>query len=853
MNDTPTKFKIDTGADVTALPETLFKALESSLSPTSLKIRSADGTDMRVLGKFQAWLSTPDASSRQDVYVIRGQKNALLGRPAIIALNLLARLAAVNSESAVDIKREFPKLFTGLGKIPGLMDDVLIFGQTKPEHDARLRQVCTRLMEAGATLNAEKCQIFVSSVKFLGHVISASGISSDPEKVRAIRELPRPKDVADVRRLLGMINHVAKFLPHVSDMTEPLRSLLSKKNTWKWDSPQEQAFQKVKDALGSTPVLAHYSPNGELIVSADASSYGLGAVLLQRQDDGSIKPVAYASYSLKPAEQRYAQIEKEALALTWACERFNDYLLGLPHFLLYTDHKPLVPLLSPDKRLDELPLRIQRFRLRLARYRFTISHVPGSKMFTPDTLSRAPLPGSDPAADELIVCADNYTVAYITELPATPGKITEIKMKQQQDEVCSAAAQFSLHGWPDSSSLHGELKVLHSLSGEITVQNGLLLRGSRIVIPESLRNEILQKLHDGHLGIVKCRARAASSVWWPGLSKELKNLVENCDVCKKEKGNHSEPMMQSATPDRPWQVLGSDLFDWKGHKYLLLVDYLSRYPEIAKLDSEDSESVIQHMKSIFGRHGIPEVVRTDNGPQYASEAFHDFAQLTSSPRYPQSNGEAERMVQTVKGLLQKAEDPYAALLAYRASPLSNGFSPAEILMGRKLRTKVPTNAANLVPREVPLSQLRNTDEEIRKKQKGNYDKRHRSRDLAPLKEGDSVFLLDRREHGHVLRKATEPRSYYIATDSGTFRRNRHNVITVQGVESDSVEDDFLPYVKIRKHRYHQHSTPGSHRLQPDLFAQEADVKSNVQLDSTSEFGSVFDLERGMWSETIETL
>ena len=581
-------------------------------------------------------------------------------------------------------------------------------------------------------------------------------------------------------------------------MTEPLRSLLSKKNTWKWDSPQEQAFQKVKDALGSAPVLAHYSPNAELIVPADASSYGLGAVLLQRQDDGSIKPVAYASYSLKPAEQRYAQIEKEALALAWACERFNDYLLGLPHFLLYTDHKPLVPLLSPDKRLDELPLRIQRFRLRLARYRFTISHVPGSKMFTPDTLSRAPLPGSDPAADELIVCADNYTVAYITELPATPGKIIEIKMKQQQDEVCSAAAQFSLHSWPDSSSLHGELKVLHSLSGEITVQNGLLLRGSRIVIPESLRNEILQKLHDGHLGIVKCRARAASSVWWPGLSKELKNLVENCDVCKKEKGNHSEPMIQSATPDRPWQVLGSDLFDWKGHKYLPLVDYLSRYPEIAKLDSEDSESVIQHMKSIFGRHGISEVVRTDNGPQYTSEAFHDFAneydfaQLTSSPRYPQSNGEAERMVQTVKGLLQKTEDPYAALLAYRASPLSNGFSPAEILMGRKLRTKVPTNAANLVPREVPLSQLRNTDEEIRKKQKGNYDKRHRSRDLAPLKEGDSVFLLDRREHGHVLRKAKEPRSYYIATDSGTFHRNRHNIITVQGVESDSVEDDFLP-------------------------------------------------------------
>ena len=222
--------------------------------------------------------------------------------------------------------------------------------------------------------------------------------------------MPTPLTVPDVRRFLGMVNHVGKFIPHLSSLTEPLRSLLSKKNAWRWDAPQQTAFQKIKDALSSPPCLAHYSPNAELIVSADASSVGLGAVLLQRGEDGSLRAVAYASYSLKPAEQRYAQIEKEAFATAWACEKFHDYLFGLPQFHVYTDHKPLVPLLSVEKRLDELPPRVQRFRLRLTRYRFSISHVPGPQMFTPDTLSRAPLPNTDPAADELTEAAAAYAL-----------------------------------------------------------------------------------------------------------------------------------------------------------------------------------------------------------------------------------------------------------------------------------------------------------------------------------------------------------------------------------------------------------------------------------------------------------
>ena len=161
-----------------------------------------------------------------------------------------------------------------------------------------------------------------------------------------------------------------------------------KGNQWVWTEPQQRAFNQVKQMLSTSPILALFDPQLDTVVSADASSFGLGAVLLQRQPEGQMKPVAYISRSMTPTEQRYAQIEKEALALTWACERFSDYLIGLV-FHIQTDHKPLVPLFS-SKSLEELPLRVQRFRLRMLRYQFTISHIPGKELVIADMLSRAP-------------------------------------------------------------------------------------------------------------------------------------------------------------------------------------------------------------------------------------------------------------------------------------------------------------------------------------------------------------------------------------------------------------------------------------------------------------------------------
>ena len=326
------------------------------------------------------------------------------------------------------------------------------------------------------------------------------------------------------------------------------------------------------------------------------------------------------------------------------------------------------------------------------------------------------------------------------------------------------------------------------------MHEGLLLYGSRIVIPASLQQQILQNVHHGHQGIQRCHLRIFTSVWWPGISKAIEIFIKSCPQCVKSYVPPKEPLLISSQPDRPWQKVAADLFELNNRQYLIVIDYFSRYPEVIKLGTTSSTSIINTLKSIFSRHGIPSQLISDNGPHVSSSEFKQFASsysfhyVTSSPRYSQSNGLIERGVGTVKRLLQNSHDPHIALLSFRATPLSwCSLSPAELLFGQRINTDLPQSDHQLTPHWPYLGDFCRADEELKAKQAFYFNNRHRTRPLPPLAAADPVWVRtgDRQVPGRIIRLSVSPRSYIVSTPAGQVRRNRHHLTPRLGAYQDS--------------------------------------------------------------------
>ena len=259
------------------------------------------------------------------------------------------------------------------------------FGETLKvathNHDQNLRAFLQRCVEKWVKLNAEKVQLQLSKVSFIGHIATDQGLCADPSKVRAITEMPPPTDVAAVQRLLWMVQYLCTFLPHLSDLTKTLRDFAKKDNKCIW-APQQEAFKRLKDAVASTPVLRYYSLQDEVTLKCDASQAGLGATIMQNG-----QPVAYASRAFTSAETRYAQIEKELLTIVFACYRFEIYIYGRRGVHVEADHQPLE--MITRKPLNSAPKHLQRMLLQLQKYSFIVHYKKGKQMYLANTLSRA--------------------------------------------------------------------------------------------------------------------------------------------------------------------------------------------------------------------------------------------------------------------------------------------------------------------------------------------------------------------------------------------------------------------------------------------------------------------------------
>ena len=340
-----------------------------------------------------------------------------------------------------------------------------------------------------------------------------------------------------------------------------------------------------------------------------------------RMMDSAVQCVT--NQDLSVTEKCYAVIEKEAHVTTWATERFSAYVLGIP-FTLETDHKPLTVLLNSSE-LSKMPPRILRFRLRLMRYNYQVQYVPGKHQVTADTLSRAPVaqPGLE---DKLLVEeVEAFSTRTTSCLPAKLNRLQQIRDAQKTHEECSLLRAYCLQGWPPYMPHQPLLRPYWENRSHLTIVDDLLLYDDRILIPRSMRLQILDCIHTGHVGLTKCRSRAYTSVWWPGISTQIGELITRCHTCAKEQPTPREPLMSSSFPARPWERVATDLYDFQGRKYIIVVDYYSRWFDIKELSDETSHSVIKASKEVFATRGIPDVNMSDNGPQYRAEAFRQFA------------------------------------------------------------------------------------------------------------------------------------------------------------------------------------------------------------------------------------
>ena len=502
----------------------------------------------------------------------------------------------------------------------------------------------------------------------------------------------------------------------------------------------------------------------------DASQHSLGAALIQ---DG--RPIAFASKSLTPTEQRYANIERELLACVFGAERFHTYIYG-SKFKIESDHRPLD--MISKKNLTVAPPRLQRMLLRLQKYDYDIVYKPGKEMILPDSLSRLPKQTKDQEIDlKLAVCF----VQFSTQ------KLNELREATVRDEQLNSLMNYIVKGFPEKGrDLPFAIRNYWSMRDQLSIEDGVILKGNQVVIPEKLRRYYLDKIHESHQGITRAQQRAKSCVYWPGIYQDIDSLVSTCKDCQENQRSQTKESLDpivSDIPNIPWHTLGTDFFQFENNEYLIVADYFSKYMLFEKMSGNpNSGDAARYTTKLISQFGIPNTIISDNGGQFIGKEYKQMVQEygithdTNSPRHSKSHGFIESQVKVAKNILKKSRNINNAMLNQRCTPLGpNMPSPGELMFNRKLRGNLPVRI-NQSGNEQYVAQK--TQNQERSKQ--YYDER--AKDLPELNVNQPIYYQDvaKREWipGVIIGYGPQPRSYTIECDI-TGRRLRRNRVLIR--------------------------------------------------------------------------
>ena len=586
-----------------------------------------------------------------------------------------------------EFHRILDQILSGLQGVATYFDDIIIHGETFHECRDRLIACLKRLQKYNLHVNSSKCQFFKDKISYLGYVIQQNKILKCPKKTDAIIHAPRPKNVEELKRFLGMVTYYSKFIPNASSLTYPLRQLLKKNVKFHWSTYCESAFIKLKNEISSDRVLMPFNPNLPITVACDASPTGVAGVL-SHIVEGIEKPVAFTSRSLTVAEQNYSQLDREALAIKFAVQKFHNYIYGR-EFTLITDNRPLYRIFHQDSKIPSMTSsRLLRYATFLSEYQYKVQHRKSVENQNVDYLSRASLKLKDPNIlqdDDIIHCQTINQISTST--------ITFESIARETDND------------PQLSVLKKELSLGNINDPEYSLQDGIIFRRHRVYIPTKFRAEILQELHHTHLGMVKMKNLARRYCYWKNIDRDIEQLVRGCRSCAEVKDNPEK------ISNHHWEEPSSNFerihIDYAGpflgYNFLIVIDAKSKWPEVKILQSSpSSDSTIRMLKDIFSVHGLPQILVSDNAAIFKSNEFTKFCEeygiihKTIAPGHPATNGLAERNVKTLKQKLKSMineknsirEKVREILFRYRATPLQSGKTPSELYLGRQIRIKL---------------------------------------------------------------------------------------------------------------------------------------------------------------------